>query len=56
MSFESAYRQIQRRRIREGRLGHHGRASTLHRPWVPFGTEFVSRVVSRLLLRDGFMR
>lgn len=53
MSFEIAYRCIQRRRIRGDRMGP-CRASVFHPPGEPRETELVSRVVSRLLLRDGF--
>lgn len=55
MSFEHAYHRIQRRRIREGRMGLR-RASVLHRPWASGETELVSRIVSRLLLREGIAR
>lgn len=58
MSFENAYRCIQRRRIREGRMGPRSRA--LRPPAItrrtPRGTEFVSTVVSSLLLRHGTAR
>jgi hypothetical protein len=58
MSFENAYRCIQRRRIREGRIGPRSRA---FRPppiarRTPRGMEFVSTVVSSLLLRHGIVR
>jgi hypothetical protein len=53
MRFENASRCIHRRRLREGRMDPRARVPSLFRPRTPQETGFTSRVVSRLLIRDG---